>query len=108
MKKLPYKGRELMLSMINELDSLDFLLLHKNNHIKDTLNDIKGICSDLDIGYLVSPKTLCKNFEWIESKYSITEDHLVCFQHFDTLDIPDLFDEVIRFISREIKSMVRA
>ncbi len=104
-KKLPFEGRELMLSMVNELDSLDFYLLKKNKSLKDILVKCKGVCEENNIALLISSDSLCGNFKWIEEKYIDTSYTKIDFRHFNTNELSSLFEQVLEFIGNEIRNL---
>lgn len=69
-KELPYQNDSLKHAILYELDTIDYSLLDENKWILDTLKNINKICMSHQLEHLISSEMICKNFQWINQKYT--------------------------------------
>ncbi len=100
----PFTGRELMFAMVNELDALDYVLLKDNLSLYKELLLSKNLCSKYKLDKIIDSKSLCSNFEWIESKFSQTSNP-VEFLYFDSDEMDELFNQVTVYIKHTLSEI---
>ena len=105
-KGLPNSGRQLMLAMVHELDTLDYYLLDKNQTLLEELWIAKETCYNLEIKDLIESESLCKNYEWIESKYRVSNKKMK-FQYYNEVKLKGLIDSVINHIIETLESLTK-
>ena len=104
-KNLSHTGRDLLNVMNHELDTLDYKLLEMKRDILDTIILSKSVCNNSKIGNLIDSDSLCKNFDWINSKYNLEDIEKSNFMYFDVSDISYLVSNVSNQVIEALKNL---
>lgn len=78
-----YQGKQLMHTMVNELDSIDFMLLNQDHNLFSEIISCKNIALNYEIENLIDAKTLLVNFDWVENTFSNFRATKPNFVYFD-------------------------
>lgn len=106
-KSLPYENEYLRDAILIELDTIDFEILKENKNIIEYLKEARKHCNKYDIVGLISSDEICRNFDWIDSKYfSKNKTHVDAMYHSKTKrDI--LLEHVINHVGSTIVNYLK-
>ena len=104
-KNLPHTGKDLLKVMTHELDTLDYKLLSMKPNLLNKINSLRVSCKQNEIKDLIDSESLCKNFDWISSKYKHKQNQNYEFLYFKDDKIENLISTVINYIIKQLKTL---
>ncbi|KFZ26543.1 MAG: hypothetical protein KQ78_01246 [Candidatus Izimaplasma bacterium HR2] len=104
-KNLPHTGKDLLKVMTHELDTLDYKLLDDKPDLLNQIDSLRVGCKQNEIKDLIDSDSLCKNFDWISSKYRHKQDKNYEFLYFKDNRIENLISTVTNYIIEQLKTL---